>query len=144
MACWERYDSSRARIVLAEIFIIRWESVTFFRAMMRSRLVVRIACSGSSPIDSMRLTLRNITRVGASAVTETISGSPGRQAYASANTSPGSSRSMMLRLPHASQSSMVAPPASTMPRDETVSPARQIVSPRAYVLMLGRITPSIF
>ena len=111
---------------MGAVWNMRRDRLRFFWADRISRLRInRLWCGQvTAQVLSSRSTFRNSTSLSATADTSTCIGSPGAQAYASANTRPGPMLSSMLWLPHRSSLSTCTRPDSTRPKLCTSSPIR--------------------
>ena len=109
----------------------RRESCKFFSEQSVSRFRTSRTWRGQTLAQgsSTRLIFSSSACVSSAAVTLTISGSPGTQAYASAKTPPGPMLLRTLLLPHTSPISMMTRPESTTPSCSVGVPSGRMTAP---------------
>ena len=116
------------------VWRILWDKLRLLWAHTVSRFPTSLVWNGQEleQVDSTRPTFKNRTVVSSAAVTEIRRGSPGMQAYTSANTSPGSALPRMLLFPQISLREIMALPERTIPKLSVSSPSERMVSPLPY------------
>ena len=108
---------TRLRMVLGFVYSILRENCIIFRAEIVSKLRISrmFRLSGDSDASNTGRIFKKSISLSSAATTWIISGSSGRQTYASAKVPPGRTLPTTLLLPHISPSWSIARPESTTP-----------------------------
>ena len=110
---------------------ILWESWRFLWAQTVSRFRTSLVWNGQELVQVARTRPTFINNMDVSSAADTVTniGSPGMQAYTSANTEPGATWPKILVLPQISLQEITARPDSKIPIFSVIFPSERITSP---------------